>query len=116
MSKRPRLLSKILKRYNEINHLVISLGMMTFKGRDETSEEIDKNGIALLCSMEVYLLLLLRAKEADEETKNTSVLSGGRGGEIDMEDLGLKKTFSLSKASSTSSTYNDLMLAVIVFL
>ena len=105
---------EILKRYNKISCLVISAGMMALKGRDVTSE-----GAALLCSMEVYpwpTTPLIRAKEAGEEVKTMSVLLGGRGGEIDMEDLGLKKIFSSSKAASTSSTYNDLLLAVIIFL
>ena len=111
---------EILKRYNKINYLVISAGMMALKGRDETSEGIDRkmalHYYARWRFIHDLLPSLLRAKEAGEEAKIMSVLSGGRGGEIDMEDLGLKKTFSLSKAASTSSTYNDLMLAVNIFL
>ena len=44
-----------------------------------------------------------------------SVLAAGKGGEIDVEDLGLKKSFSLATAALAAPTYNDLMLEVFFF-
>lgn len=41
-----------------------------------------------------------------------SVLAAGEGGVIDMDDLGLKKGYSLYNAALTATTYNDLMIEV----
>lgn len=41
-----------------------------------------------------------------------SVFAAGTGGEIDLDDLGLKKNFSLRNAATAAPTYNDLMLEV----
>jgi len=93
---------------------------MTLNGRDETSEGIDKKLAVHYYARWRFIHDLLpsleRAKEAGEEAKTMSVLAAGKGGEIDMEDLGLKTGFSLSKAGLTSPTYNDLMLEVFISL
>ncbi|KAF8811630.1 NAD(P)-binding protein [Phlegmacium glaucopus] len=105
---------EILSRYTKINYLILSPGILTLKGREETSEGIDKKLALHYYARWKFIHDLLpsleRAKEAGEEAKAMSVLAAGKGGEIDMEDLGLKKTFSLSKAGLTAPTYNDLML------
>ena len=42
-----------------------------------------------------------------------TVLSAGlEAGPIDLNDLGLKKNFSLTNAARSMSTYNDLMVKV----
>ena len=42
-----------------------------------------------------------------------TVLSAGlEGSEIDLNDLGLKKNYSLRAAAQSASTYNDLMVQV----
>lgn len=41
-----------------------------------------------------------------------SVLAAGTGGEIDLDDLGLKKHYSVLNAGLAVPTYNDLMLEV----
>jgi len=41
-----------------------------------------------------------------------SVLSAGKGGQVDLNDLGLKKSYSGTKAMLQSMCYNDLMVAV----
>ena len=111
---------EIRSRYTKINYLVLSPGLVTLKGRDETSEGIDRklalHYYARWRFIHDLLPSLERAKEAGEEAKAMSVLAAGKGGEIDMEDLGLKKGFSLSKAGLAASTYNDLMLEAIIFL
>ncbi|KAG6867330.1 hypothetical protein C0993_004329, partial [Termitomyces sp. T159_Od127] len=55
---------------------------------------------------------LVKAKEAGEDAKVLSVLAAGKGGEIDLDDLGLKKKFSVTNAALSAPTYNDLMLQV----
>jgi hypothetical protein len=52
------------------------------------------------------------AKEAGEDGKVMSVLAAGYGGKIDLEDLGLKKSFSVGNAAAAAPTYNDIMINV----
>lgn len=61
--------------------------------------------------------LLQKAKDAGEDAKVMSVLSGGLdSGEIDLNDLGLKTGYSPAAAARTTATYNNLMIQVsIVF-
>lgn len=57
--------------------------------------------------------LLQKAKDAGEDAKVMTVLSAGvEAGPIDLDDLGLKKTFSLYNASRAMSSYNDVMVKV----
>lgn len=57
--------------------------------------------------------LLQKAKDAGEDAKMLTVLSAGlESGPIDLDDLGLKKNFSLPNAARSMSTYNDLMVQV----
>lgn len=44
--------------------------------------------------------------------RKSSVFSAGENGRIDLDDLGLKKTYSLRKAAVQGRTYNDLMVEV----
>jgi hypothetical protein len=111
---------EILSRYNKINYLILTPGILSLKGRDDTSEGIDKKLAVHYYARWRFIYDLLpsleRAKEAGEEAKTVSVLAAGKGGEIDVDDLGLKKSFSLSNAAMAAPTYTDLMLEVIIFL
>ena len=111
---------EILSRHKKINYLILSPGVLNLKGRDETSEGIDKKLALHYYARSRFINDLLpsleRAKEAGEEAKTMSVLGAGKGGEIDMDDLGLKKGFSVVNAGLTSPTYTDLMMEVIIFL
>ena len=110
---------EILSRYNKINYLILSPGVFSLKGRDDTSEGIDKKLAVHYYARWRFIYDLLpsleRAKEAGEEAKTLSVLGAGKGGEIDVDDLGLKKSYSLSNAAMAAPTYTDLMMEVIVF-
>ena len=107
---------EILARHPKINFLVMSPGYLTLKGRDETEEGIDRklalNYYARWTFATGLLPALKRAKEAGEDAKVFSALAAGKGGEIDVEDLGLKKSYSVPKAALASPTYNDLMMEV----
>ncbi len=106
--------SEILARYPKINFLVLSTGIMTTKGRDETEEGLDtKLAVHYYARWKFIsgLLPALRKAGADgEDAKVFSVLAPGKGGEIDLNDLGLKKTYSVTAASLQAPTYNDLMI------
>lgn len=108
---------EILSRHPKINFLVLTAGFMSTKGRDETEEGLDKKLAAHYYSrwkfIDELLPALRRASDDKEDAKVISVFSAGMGkGEIDMEDLGLKKTYSLTRAASHAATYNDLMVDV----
>ena len=55
---------------------------------------------------------LNKANEAGEKGAVMSILAAGKGGAIDLEDLALKKGYSVPKAAFIAPTYNDLMLEV----
>jgi NAD(P)-dependent dehydrogenase (short-subunit alcohol dehydrogenase family) len=106
----------LLTRLQKINFLVMSPGYMTTKGRDETEEGIDKKLAVHYYARWKFISDLLpalkKAKESGEDAKVLSVLAAGKGGEIDLNDLGLKKTFTLTNAALQGPTYNDLMMEV----
>ncbi|KAG6917686.1 hypothetical protein DXG01_001661 [Tephrocybe rancida] len=105
---------ELLTRIPKINFLFMSPGLFTTKGRDETEEGIDTklavHYYARWKFIDSLLPALVNAKDAGEDAKVMSVLGAGKGGEINLDDLGLKKTFSLTSAALEAPTYNDLML------
>lgn len=56
--------------------------------------------------------LLQKAADANEDAKVLSVLSGNWDGVVDLDDLGLKKSYSLSNAAQHAVGYNNLMIQV----
>ncbi|THG96996.1 hypothetical protein EW026_g4937 [Hermanssonia centrifuga] len=107
----------LVERLPKLNFLVLTAGMMTLKGRDETDEGIDRKLALHYYSRWRFtydlMPLLQKAKDAGEDAKVMTVLSAGlEAGPIDLNDLGLKKTFSLPNAARSASTYNDLMVKV----
>ncbi|KAG6827353.1 hypothetical protein H0H93_015673 [Arthromyces matolae] len=106
----------LVARLPKINFLVMSPGYMTMRGRDESEEGIDRKLAVHYYSRWKFINDLLpslrRAQEAGEDSKVMSVLATGKGGEIDIEDLGLKKSFSPANAAAAAPTYNDLMIQV----
>ena len=108
---------EILARHSKINYLIMSPGFFTTSGRDETTEGIDKklavHYYARWKFIDQLLPALRSAKEAEEESRVLSVLSAGMAsGKVDVNDLGLKKGYSLQAAAFTAPTYNDLMIQV----
>jgi NAD(P)-dependent dehydrogenase (short-subunit alcohol dehydrogenase family) len=108
--------TELLSRLPKLNFLILSPGFITFLGRDETEEGLDKkmalNYYARWKFTKELMPLLRKAKDAGEDAKVFSVLGAGKGGEIDLNDLGLKKTYSPTKCALTTPTYNDLMMEV----
>ncbi len=106
----------IISKYPKINYLVLSPGYLTLAGRDETVEGIDKKLAVHYYARWKFIRdlapALQSAKDANEEGAVMSVLAAGHGGEINVNDLGLKETFSLKNAALAAPTYNDLMLEV----
>ncbi|KAF8645242.1 hypothetical protein AX16_008069 [Volvariella volvacea WC 439] len=105
---------ELLTKVPKINFLVITTGIMTTDGRVETDEGIDKkmavNYYARWAFIKDLMPALLKAKESSEDAKVMSVYSAGQGTALDLDDLGLKKKFSLARAAGQGSTYNDVMI------
>ncbi|TFK90027.1 NAD(P)-binding protein [Polyporus arcularius HHB13444] len=105
--------TSLRERLPKINFLVLSPGLFNFRGREETAEGIDKRlGLHYYARWKfVYdlLPLLRKAKDAGEDAKVMSVLGAGHGGAVELDNLGLKKSYSALKAGLTSPTYTDLM-------
>ena len=55
---------------------------------------------------------LEKSTDKGEEARVLSVLAAGKGGTIDMDDLGLKNRSSLKRKADSATTYNDLMVEV----
>jgi len=110
----------ILTKYPKINYLVMSPGIMTLAGRDETREGIDKKLAVHYYARWKFLHDLLpalkKANEAGENGAVMSVMAAGSGGAIDLEDLALKNGYSVTRAALAAPTYNDLMLEVSPYL
>ena len=108
--------TELLSRLPKVNFLVQSPGFLTLRGRDETEEGLDKkmalNYYARWKFTHDLMPLLRKAKDAGEDAKVFSVLAAGKGGEIDLDDLGLKKNYSVLGSAMTTPTYNDLMFEV----
>ena len=108
--------SKLSKELDKINFIVLSTGFVTTKGRDETSEGIDRklacNFYARFRFVSDLVPLVAKAEEKGERTGVMSVLAAGRGGAVDLNDLGLVKTFSLGRAEGQGVTYTDATFEV----
>ncbi|KAJ7268199.1 NAD(P)-binding protein [Mycena haematopus] len=109
-----RVAGELRARIPKINFLVLSPGVMTMNGRNETEEGIDRKLAVHYYGRWRFIKDLLPALEAahkaGEDAKVLSVLSAGHGGKIDLEDLGLKKSFSVPNAALAAPTYNDIMV------
>jgi hypothetical protein len=58
------------------------------------------------------LPLLRKAKDLGEPANILSALGAGLGTQVDLDDLGLRKSYSGAKSMAQSISYNDLMVAV----
>ncbi|TEB24355.1 hypothetical protein FA13DRAFT_1909643 [Coprinellus micaceus] len=105
---------EILSRHPKVNFLVMSQGFFSMSGRDETEEGLDKKLAVHYYSRwkftEQLLPGLKAAKDQGEEARVISVFSTGYGGKIDVDDLGLKKKYSLNNAALSAATYNDYLV------
>jgi NAD(P)-dependent dehydrogenase (short-subunit alcohol dehydrogenase family) len=104
----------IISKYPKINYLVLSTGYLTLAGRDESIEGIDKK-LAVQYYARWHFIrelapALKRAKDANEEGAVMNVFAAGKGGPIDVDDLGLKENYSVKSSALAAPTYTDLML------
>jgi len=113
-----RVTRSLLGRLDKVNFIVASAGFLTTKGRDETEEGIDKK---LACNIYArfrfaldLLPLLERAANAGEDAKFMTILGAGKepSSYLNLDDLGLKKEYTLGNAAAVGSHYNDALIEV----
>lgn len=106
----------LLASLPRINFLVLSTGYLNLGGRDETAAGIDKHlAVSYYSRWKIIhdLLPSLEAsRDAGEDVSVLSVLAAGEGQKIDLDDLGLRKTYSIGNALGSGPTYTDLALEV----
>ncbi|KAJ7473776.1 NAD(P)-binding protein [Mycena galericulata] len=109
-----RTAGELLTRFPKVNFLVLTAGVLTLDGRNETEEGIDRKLAVHYYGRWRFVRDMLpsleAAHKAGEDARVMSVLAAGQGGAIDLDDLGLIKTFSLSNAAAAGPTYNDIMI------
>ncbi|KAL4877126.1 hypothetical protein BJY04DRAFT_198996 [Aspergillus karnatakaensis] len=106
----------IKSREGKVNVLVLSSGIFTTKGRDETGEGLDKKLSLHYYSRLRFITNLLpqlnAAASSDGETKGlasvVSVLEAGGEAAISTTDLELKNTYSLRNAAKHAITMTSL--------
>lgn len=104
----------LLAKLPKLNYLVLSPGFLTLKGRDETTEGIDKklalNYYARWKFVYDLVPLLEKAKANGEEARVLSVLAAGTNGKLDTNDLDLKQGYGLKAAGDSATAMNDYMV------
>ncbi|KAJ7054241.1 NAD(P)-binding protein [Mycena amicta] len=109
-----RVAGELQSRLAKINFLVLTARVLTIDGRTETEEGIDRKLAVHYYGRSRFIRDLLpsiqSAHASGEDAKVMSVLSAGYGAAIDLDDLGLKKGFTVPKAATSAATYNDIMV------
>ncbi|KAE8364901.1 short-chain dehydrogenase/reductase [Aspergillus caelatus] len=108
----------IQQKENRINLLFLSCGIFTLKGRDETSEGLDKKfSLHYYARMRFINNLIPQLTQANSNKGSTSALSrvitvlgAGHETKIDMNDLDLKHKYSLDSCDVHATTMSSLMV------
>lgn len=114
MANVKKLAEEIQQKFDKVNLLVMSPGVLTMAGRTETEDGVDRKVAAHYYSRFTLAHLLMpqleKAVDEGEEARVMSVLAAGYGGHIYLDDLALKDNFGLKAAADGATTYNDLMV------
>jgi NAD(P)-dependent dehydrogenase (short-subunit alcohol dehydrogenase family) len=119
-----RTAAEILARFPRVNFLVMTAGAISLSGVEVTSEGVDRQMATLYYSKWTFIDALLpglrAAQEAGEDVRVSAVHTAGRGGPIDLDDLGLMKSMnggisSIRKLLPQLASYQDLMAEVRLF-
>ncbi|KAF8172556.1 hypothetical protein K438DRAFT_1981404 [Mycena galopus ATCC 62051] len=113
-----RTAATLTARFPRIHFVFLSAGAISLKGPDPNGEGVDRQMAALYYSKWAFidgLLPSLRAAhEAGEDARVAAIHTAGRGGPIDLADLGLGKGMSggissVRKLLPQLASYQDLM-------
>ncbi|KAF8609719.1 NAD(P)-binding protein [Ceratobasidium sp. AG-I] len=102
----------LLGRLPKLNYLVLTPGILTMKGRDETSEGMDKklalHYYARWKFVQDLIPLLEKAKAQGEDARVLTVLEAGSNAKLNVDDLDLKHGYGLKAAADHGRAMNDL--------
>jgi NAD(P)-dependent dehydrogenase (short-subunit alcohol dehydrogenase family) len=97
-----------------VDYLVLSQGIASIKGRDETVEGIDRKlALHYYGRMQFIQSMLphLNERAKDRDVRVMSILSAGMHSTYtNFQDMELKHNFSISNAATAAGFYNDLAL------
>ena len=112
----------LLERLPKVNYIVLTSGgtppiWSAIRGiQHPTKEGLDRIIALNVYSRAKFLLdlvpLLQKARDAGEDARVLDVLAAGYGGPIDFNDMGLRKTYGLTKIRPTTVTYTDMIMEV----
>ncbi|KAF7353989.1 hypothetical protein MVEN_01085600 [Mycena venus] len=113
-----RIAAELIARFPRINMVFLTAGAISLKGLDLNEEGVDCQMASLYYSKWAFidgLLPALRAaKAAGEDARVAAIHTAGRGGPIDVDDLGLTKAFNggmagVRRLMPQLASYQDLM-------
>jgi NAD(P)-dependent dehydrogenase (short-subunit alcohol dehydrogenase family) len=117
--------AELIDRLPRINYLVLAAGYGSFTRTEKTSDGLDRQLALRYYSrfgfISGLLPLLIKAREGGQDAGVMSVLGGGSGIPVDLNDLGLEKArsktfgFVAAKAAIQSQGYNDMMMVVRIY-
>lgn len=113
-----RVTRSLLDRLDRANFLITSPGFLTLKGRDESEDGLDKKLSCHVYARFRFVLdlvpLLEKAAAAGETAAFMSVLGAGKEptSYLNLDDLGLKKEYSIKNAAAVGSHYTDAYIEV----
>ncbi|KAG0649116.1 Oxidoreductase andH [Hyphodiscus hymeniophilus] len=114
LSEVDRVCKEIAKKEKHLNLIFQTQGNLNLRGRDESSEGLDRKMALNYYSRMRFisnLLPLLRTATTTPPhfSRSVSVLGSGGGTALDTADLDLKNTFTGSRCAGHTITMNDLM-------
>ncbi|KAG8798283.1 hypothetical protein FRC17_007517, partial [Serendipita sp. 399] len=106
--------NRLQAELEKINYIIATAGFTTLKGRDATSEGIDKK---MACNFYarfrfIYDLAPLVDKAAGDgdPVGIASVLAAGRGGNVELDNVGLLRGYSIRTSREHAVTYTDAVM------
>jgi NAD(P)-dependent dehydrogenase (short-subunit alcohol dehydrogenase family) len=112
------LAKRITAKYERINLLIITSGYLSFDSYNETEDGVDSR-FAMYCAdryaITYYLIPLLQAAAKKGETAAVlSVLAGGQGKNLFIDNIGLKDDFKFTTGLGHCQVLNDVMAEVTI--
>ncbi|KAF8995778.1 hypothetical protein BDQ17DRAFT_1392173 [Cyathus striatus] len=105
----------VLARVSKINYVVLSAGIASFTGRQDSKEGLDKKLAIRYYSRWAFIDGLLPGLKAatakGEHASALTILGAGVCPKVDIENLGFEKSYSPLGAILQTAAYNDLMVA-----
>ncbi|OWY96802.1 NAD(P)-binding domain-containing hypothetical protein [Phytophthora megakarya] len=92
----------------QFDWIVMSPGIMTLNGRTETSEGLDVKMSTHYYGRFMLVHDLLKSLDRPG-VRVLNILGAGHGGQVDLNDLDLKHTYSGKRCADATTQYSDLM-------